>query len=130
VRRAIVEAVMARRGHFPIDELIDDLRRRGVHGSRATVYRTLPLLVEAGIVQRGVVTAESVSYETAAGHPHHDHLVCARCGLVVEFELEAFEILQREVAQRHGFRLQAHHHELVGTCPRCLEREAAGREEA
>jgi Fur family ferric uptake transcriptional regulator len=44
---------------------------------------------------------------------------------VVEFEFEAFEILQREVAARHGFRLESHHHELVGTCPNCLEREPA-----
>jgi Fur family ferric uptake transcriptional regulator len=125
-RRTIVDAVLRRRGHFPIDELVEDLKRLGIRGSKATVYRTLPLLIEAGILQRGVVTSETVSYETAVGHPHHDHLVCSACGHVVEFEFEAFEILQREVAARHGFRLDAHHHELIGTCPKCLESEKLG----
>ena len=49
-------------------------------------------------------------------------LLCSGCGKVVEFEFEAFEILQRDVASKHGFRLSSHHHELVGTCPECLRR--------
>src|ERR671925_461481 len=55
-RRAIVEAVLERDGHFPIEDLVRDLRRRGIRGSKATVYRTLPLLTEAGIVQQAVIT--------------------------------------------------------------------------
>jgi len=122
-RRAIIEAVLERAGHFPIEELIADLRRRGIRGSKATVYRTLPLLTEAGILQEAVVTGETRSYEAAIGREHHDHLVCLGCGKVVEFEFEAFEILQREIAARHGFRLEGHHHQLIGTCPRCLATE-------
>ena len=63
------------------------------------------------------------SYETTYGRKHHDHLLCSRCGKVVEFEFEAFAILEREVAARYGFRLDTHHHELVGTCPDCQRRE-------
>jgi Fur family ferric uptake transcriptional regulator len=125
-RAAIVEAALARQGHYPIEELIADLKRRGIRGSKATVYRTLPLLAEAGILQPAVLAGESRSYETTFGRHHHDHLLCGRCGKVIEFEFEAFEILQREVATRYGFRLDAHHHELIGTCPDCLEREAHG----
>jgi Fur family ferric uptake transcriptional regulator len=69
------------------------------------------------------VVADSKSYETTFGREHHDHLLCGRCGKVVEFEFEAFEILQREVASRHGYRLESHYHELVGTCPDCLAAE-------
>jgi Fur family ferric uptake transcriptional regulator len=125
-RAAIVEAALARQGHYPIEDLIADLKRRGIRGSKATVYRTLPLLAEAGILQPAVLAGESRSYETTFGRHHHDHLLCGRCGKVIEFEFEAFEILQREVATRYGFRLDAHHHELIGTCPDCLEREARG----
>ena len=121
-RRAILEAVLARDGHFPMEELIADLRRRGIRGSKATVYRTLPLLVEAGLLQPAVIAGDRRSYE-GPGAGHHDHLVCRRCGVVVEFEFEAFEILQREIAARHGFRLEGHHHQLIGTCPRCLATE-------
>ncbi len=122
-RAAIVEAAMARKGHYPIDELIADLKARGIRGSKATVYRTLPLLAEAGILQPAIVVADSKSYETTFGRGHHDHLLCGRCGKVIEFEFEAFEILQREVASKHGYRLESHYHELVGTCPDCLAAE-------
>lgn len=125
-RAAIVEAALARQGHYPIEELIADLKARGIRGSKATVYRTLPLLAEAGILQPAIVVADTKSYETTFGREHHDHLLCSGCGAVVEFEFEAFEILQRDVASKHGFRLQSHYHELVGTCPECLRKAPPG----
>jgi Fur family ferric uptake transcriptional regulator len=125
-RAAIVEAALARSGHYPIEELIADLKKRGIRGSKATVYRTLPLLAEAGILEPAIVAGEERTYETTFGRHHHDHLVCRGCGQVVEFEFEAFSILEREVAQKHGFRLEAHHHQLVGTCARCVAAEGGG----
>jgi Fur family transcriptional regulator, ferric uptake regulator len=122
-RAAIVEAALSRQGHYPIEELIGDLRKRGIRGSKATVYRTLPLLAEAGILQPAIVAGDEKSYETTFGRHHHDHLLCRKCRKVVEFEFEAFEILQREVAARYGFRLEGHHHELVGLCPECAANE-------
>jgi Fur family ferric uptake transcriptional regulator len=124
-RAAIVEAALARTGHYPIEELIADLKKRGIRGSKATVYRTLPLLAEAGILEPAIIAGETKSYETTFGRVHHDHMLCRACGMVVEFEFEAFSILEREVAQKHGFRLEAHHHQLVGTCSGCLAREAS-----
>jgi Fur family ferric uptake transcriptional regulator len=122
-RAAIVEAALERRGHFPIEDLVADLRRRGIRGSKATVYRTLPLLTEAGILQTAVIAGDTRSYESAFGRAHHDHLVCSGCGKVVEFEFDAIEILQREVAARHGFTLEAHLHQLVGRCAACRAKE-------
>jgi Fur family transcriptional regulator, ferric uptake regulator len=127
-RAAIVEAALARSGHYPIDDLIADLKARGIEGSKATVYRTLPLLAEAGILQPAIVAGDTRRYETTYGRDHHDHLICARCGKVVEFGSEPLEMLQREVAGRHGFRLETHHHELVGTCPECLANEVGAPE--
>ncbi len=124
-RAAIVEAALQRQGHFPIEDLVADLRRRGIRGSKATVYRTLPLLTEAGIIQPAVIAGDTRSYEAAFGRVHHDHLVCSGCGMVVEFEFEAIEILQREVAVRNGFRLEGHIHQLVGRCADCQAREVA-----
>jgi Fur family ferric uptake transcriptional regulator len=122
-RAAIVEAALARRGHYPIEELIADLKQRGIRGSKATVYRTLPLLAEAGILQPALVAGDSKSYETTFGQEHHDHLCCTRCGKVVEFGFEQFEVLQQELAARYGFRLEGHHHELFGACADCVARE-------
>jgi Fur family ferric uptake transcriptional regulator len=118
-RAAIVEAALAMRGHFPIEQLVAELRRRGIRGSKATVYRALPFLTESGILQPADVSSETRRYEAAFGREHHDHLVCTGCGAIVEFEYEAFEVLQREVAARHGFELEGHLHQLVGRCPAC-----------
>jgi Fur family ferric uptake transcriptional regulator len=121
-RAAIVEAALNRRGHFPIEDLVSDLKRRGIRGSKATVYRALPLLTEAGILQAAVISGDMRQYETAFGREHHDHLVCRVCGEVVEFEFEAFEILQREIAARYGFTLEGHLHQLWGRCRECQAR--------
>ncbi len=122
VREAIVSAVMAQEGHFHVDELVRDLQRRGVLASRATVYRALPLLLEAGLIQPTVLSGKGHRYEAAFGHDHHDHLICGECNKVVEFQFEAFEMLQREVAARYGFELTSHFHELIGVCPECRAR--------
>ena len=118
-RAAIVEAALERPGHFPVEDLVADLKARGYRGSKATVYRTLPLLTDAGILQAAGVDGESRRYEAAFGREHHDHLVCRGCGAVVEFELEAFDILERDIAARHGFTLEGHQHQLFGRCPAC-----------
>ena len=120
-RDAVARAALRRRGHFSVDELIADLRSGGaaeVHA--ATVYRVLPLLVEAGLLQMTLVSnREGARYERAFEREHHDHLICTMCGKVVEFEFEAIEVLQRDVAERFGFHLTGHVHELLGTCRDC-----------
>ena len=129
-RRAIVDAILGRQGHFAIEELVEELRARGLHASKATVYRALPLLTEAGIVKPAVVTGDEKSYERAVGREHHDHLVCGGCGAVVEFEYDAIEILQREVAARHGFTLEGHMLQLLGRCPACRAKAALAQRNA
>jgi Fur family ferric uptake transcriptional regulator len=119
VREGIVRAILARNAHFDIEEIFHDIRARGVNASRATVYRALPLLKEAGIIQSTVKTDDRCRYETAAGREHHDHLICTSCGKIVAFQFEAFEMLQREVAAKHGFKLTDHSHQLFGVCTEC-----------
>ncbi|MGC4122755.1 MAG: transcriptional repressor [Myxococcales bacterium] len=126
-REQILAAVVGRPGHFTSDELAQRLRQAGCTASRATVYRALPLLVEAGLVLPMVLGGEVRRYESALAAPHHDHLVCTGCGTVVEFQFEAFEMLQREVAAKHGFELRSHVHELLGLCRSC--QKASGAEE-
>jgi Fur family transcriptional regulator, ferric uptake regulator len=124
VRDAVARAALARRGHFTVDELIHDLRRKGVDGVHpATVYRVLPLLVEAGLLQAALMSSgDSARYERAFEREHHDHLICTECGQVLEFQSEAIEVLQREVAETFGFDLTGHVHELLGRCQQCAKR--------
>jgi Fur family ferric uptake transcriptional regulator len=115
-RQALLVAALARRPHFTLEELAQDVLRGPSPASRATVYRSLPILVEAGILQPTLVTGDARRYELALGREHHDHLRCQRCGKIVEFRSDAIERLQLEIAARHGFRLVSHVHELVGEC--------------
>jgi Fur family transcriptional regulator, ferric uptake regulator len=122
VREHIIRVALAKKGHFDVDELARDLRARGVEVSLATVYRALPLLVEAGLIEPTVSRGGRQRYERAAARPHHDHLLCTACGKLVEFQFEAFEVLQREVAAKYGFTLSGHSHQLFGECRGCRRR--------
>ncbi|HEX2997336.1 MAG TPA: Fur family transcriptional regulator [Anaerolineales bacterium] len=119
VRLGILRAILAREGHFDIDELVTDLRAQGMEASRATVYCALPLFAEAGFVQSTLKSGDRRCYESTIGHDHHDHLLCTTCGKVVDFQFETFEILQREAASKNGFTLTGHSHELFGLCRDC-----------
>lgn len=120
-RDAVARAALTRSGHFLVEELSADLREHGstdVHP--ATVYRVLPLLVEAGLLRMTLVsTSEGARYERAFEREHHDHLICTQCGKIVEFEFEAIELLQRDLAESFDFQLTGHIHELLGICGDC-----------
>ena len=126
-REALVRAAIGRRRHFTLEELVEEVVRHDPRASRATVYRGLPILIEAGILQPVLVSDEPRRFELAFGRRHHDHLLCRRCGRVVEFRSSAIEELQLRVAARHGFRLTSHVHELVGDCSTCRRRGADAR---
>lgn len=119
IRKAIVRAALSRKGHFDIEELTENVQRQGIDASRATVYRALPLLIEAGIIQPTMLSGVRRRYEAAYRKRHHDHLVCSRCGKMIEFHFEAFEMLQLDLAAKYGFELTAHFHELIGICGDC-----------
>lgn len=116
-------------GHFQPEELAKRLKKAGHHVSLSTVYRNLPLLIEAGVIREANVSGEEkggTCYEHVWGHAHHDHLICSRCGKRVEFNYPAIDVLQEAVARDFGFELERHHLELIGVCEDCLP---AGRTE-
>lgn len=123
-REALLRAALGRRRHFTLEDLVEEAVGADGRASRATVYRGLPILIEAGILQPVLVSDEPRRFELALGRRHHDHLLCRRCGRVVEFHSEAIEELQLKIAVRHGFRLTSHVHELVGDCAVCRRRRS------
>jgi len=132
VRNAVARAALRHQGHFSVDDLVRDVREGGLADAHpATVYRVLPLLVEAGLLQVTLMSArDGARYERAFEREHHDHLICTSCGKVVEFQFEAIELLQLDVAKKFGFHLTSHFHELLGTCKECRSSSgaaAAGR---
>jgi len=122
-RRAVLEMVLALRGHFDVDEIRAVLNRSGVAVSRATLYRTMPVLVEAGLVHKIEMEGGQTRYEPMFGRHHHDHMVCLGCGAIAEFENREIERLQEEICRRKKFRMTGHTHQIRGFCAKC-ERNA------
>jgi Fur family ferric uptake transcriptional regulator len=121
VRDEIARAALGYAGHFGVEDLVAMLRARGDQNTHAaTVYRTLPLLIDAGLIEMALVgRGDGQRYEAVFEREHHDHIVCTQCGEVVEFHSETLEALQREIADRYGFVLEDHIHELRGRCKNC-----------
>lgn len=118
-RRAILEQAWSTHAHFTAEEMYGWVRARDASVSRATVYRTLGLLVEGGFLATLDRGHGQTLYEHILGHAHHDHMVCTGCGRILEFVDEEIERLQREVASRHRFTITGHTLRLEGRCARC-----------
>lgn len=118
-RDVIVEAFFASSGrHMTIEDLLKDVRKKNEAIGYATVYRTLNLLVAAGVAHQRHFHDGQSRFEIVSAH-HHDHLICTQCGEIVEFENDAIERLQDEVARKHKFTLTGHKLELYGVCQNC-----------
>ena len=122
-RRVLVDHVFARHDHFDADELIDQLgaHKKDAKVSRATVYRALDELVEAGLLRKMTLGGRSV-YEHDYGYPQHDHLHCTECDSLIEFRSDALEQLREAVAREHGFRVTGHRFTVMGICKECSEK--------
>jgi Fur family ferric uptake transcriptional regulator len=127
-RQALFDELFARHEHMEPDELLVRLRTKHKKISRATIYRTLDLLVDSGIVGRVRIGDTGYRYERLRAGEHHDHLICNECGRVIEFFEPAIENLQDEVCERYGFLALSHSHQLRGICRQCRPR--AAREQA
>jgi Fur family ferric uptake transcriptional regulator len=118
-RDIILDAFLSSDRHMSIEELYLKLRAKHPNIGYATVYRTLKLFAESGIAREIQFGDGQTRYEHANAGEHHDHLVCTRCGTIVEFENETIEKLQDEVATSHGFLIETHKLELYGLCAGC-----------
>lgn len=112
--------------HVTAEDLYRMLLEGGEEVGLATVYRVLTQFESAGLVKRHHFESNQSVFELDQGG-HHDHLVCVRCGKVVEFYDDAIEQQQRAVAESHGFALSDHAHTLYGICGDCLAAEASKR---
>lgn len=124
-RLQLGELVFSTHGHFTVDDLTDLARKVGIRVGRVTVYRTLNLMVDAGLVEERPFERGRMRYEHTIGHSHHDHMVCVDCGKVIEFESPAVEREQKKAAARARFTILHHSHTLFGRCWGC-ERSPRG----
>jgi Fur family ferric uptake transcriptional regulator len=116
-REVIVDHFLRTSDHISIEELLARVRKRQQKVGYATVYRTLKLLVDAGLAVERQFGDGQARFEVVGDH--HDHLICAKCGLILEFEDDEIERLQERIAQRlGGFSVIRHRHELYALCPK------------
>ncbi len=117
-RRVLVRHVFSTQKHFDADELVRDLHDAGREVSRSTVYRTLRLLVEAGLLRELRLTNRS-AFEHDYGAPTHDHLYCTSCNRIVEFRNDEVLKLRDSLSREHGFRPSGHRFLISGVCSTC-----------
>lgn len=130
-RERIFDRAFATHEHFTAETLYGWLKEEdGPSVSRATVYRTLSLLVEGSFLDSFDSGRGELLYEHVMGHRHHDHLVCLDCGKIEEFFDERIESVQEEVCRQFGFELVDHDHRLKGYCRSCAKKRRAEAEES
>lgn len=117
-RRLLVRHIFDSHKHFDADELTADLHNAGRLVSRSTVYRTLRLLVDAGLLRELRLTNRT-AYEHDYGYPSHDHLHCTQCQRVVEFRNDALRQLRDTIGAEQGFRVTGHRFIITGVCGEC-----------
>jgi Fe2+ or Zn2+ uptake regulation protein len=120
-RRLLLEIIRAQGEHLDAEELYDLARRQYPRLSRSTVYRTMRLLRDLGLVDEVHLGEDHHHYEIKAP-VHHHHLVCLRCGQVLEFSSASAEELVATVAQQHGFEIRETRIDLTGYCADCRRR--------
>jgi Fur family ferric uptake transcriptional regulator len=118
-RDAILDVFLQATGHVASEELYARVRERHPGIGYTTVYRTMKLLCDAGLASERHFDDGITRYEIA--QEHHDHLVCVRCGKIIEFECRMIESSQDAIAARYHFRVLRHRHELYGHCSSCRD---------
>jgi Fur family ferric uptake transcriptional regulator len=120
-RETIVSEVFATHEHFDTDQIVERLttRKDGKRVSRPTIYRTLREMEKAGLLRKVARAQNREVYEHDYGYPRHDHLICGKCGTLIEFENGALSGILDSVAAEHGFRMTGHRLEVHGLCAQC-----------
>src|SRR5262245_48166562 len=119
-RDDIARVFFANNRHISVEELYREVKQVNPRVGYATVYRTVRLLRECGLAaERHFHDGEARFENVEDEHHHHDHLICERCGRIVEFANDAIERLQEHVAQKLGFVITRHKMELYGVCAEC-----------
>lgn len=122
-REVIIEAALSTTEHFTADELWEMARRLDPATSRATLYRTLGLLVESGLLREIDLGRDQTYYDpNFVEHPHHNHLICLDCQKVVEFEDAHMSLLEDCITRRLGFRPASSSVKIEASCEQLRQR--------
>src|SRR4030042_7057010 len=122
-RERILKEVFEIHGHFDVDSLYLNLRRKGVKVSKASIYRALPLFIECGLVREVDFSDGHWHYEHIYGHAQHSHLRCLGGAEGLEFVEPGLGLLEAHLAREYGYRIKGHQLQVHGLCATCQEAE-------
>lgn len=120
-REAVVNEIFGGTGHFEAEEIVQRLRNSRTRVSRATVYRTLELLLECQLVERLDLGGTGSYYEHVQLGEHHDHFICTRCGNVIEFHNDKLETILAEICRNFDTAETYHSLRIFGLCSKCRQ---------
>ncbi len=124
-RLSLIDLIASYGKHFEVEELASWIATQADRSvSRSTIYRTIKLLQEFGVIKEVIKQGNRTIYEFVAGKAHHDHLVCVECGKIIEFVNEDIEKLQDQVCEEYSFQPLHHRLEIFGICSECRERSS------
>lgn len=119
-REIVVDEVFDNHEHFDAEELSIRLQGKGKKRvSRSTVYRTLESMEEAGLIRKVARPNGKEIWEHDYGYPQHDHMICKKCGELVEFHNDEIKLILESVAGAQGFFMDGHRLEVFGVCSQC-----------
>ena len=121
-RKLIIEEAFSKKAHFDASELLFQIRKKGASISRATVYRTLQLLVECNLLSAIKLGENHTHYEPQYGRHNHYHLICSQCGKVIEFSSATIQNLRDELKESFGFDISGNTIEITGVCRDCKKK--------
>ena len=122
-RNLVAETVLLSQDHLSIEGIQRQLRERGERIGTATIYRTMDVLVESGLVKVHNFGEGFKRFEPMGNQARHEHLICLRCGKVIEFTNEQLERMLPIIADEYSFQHQRHRVEVFGVCQDCQGRE-------
>ncbi|MBT3737489.1 MAG: transcriptional repressor [Candidatus Marinimicrobia bacterium] len=118
-RQLIWDELCSSEEHRDAEEIYLSLRKEGVNASRATVYRTIDVLVKNKLVRKLDLGDGKARYENKIDSTHHDHLICVKCGKIEEFMNDKIEAIQDDIVKSLGFKMIRHIHQLFVLCDKC-----------